>query len=882
MRCKRLLHAAAQRCTPRALNRLHLATWVLLFNHAVRAQVPASVDIDLVDNPTTDSLEVRVRANGATFDELVTGLTFTIRWPAASPATLGPRNVPCINAIPLTASPMVTNGGFNYRTYNAFSTSLISDECPQLAWTDGQWIKIMRVKVNGLTGCTAFNIVNDAYTTANNRDFYVSLNGMARTGTIEATPDSVGACQVDCLGVPGGAALPGAACDDNDPCTANDAWSPACVCGGTLVDSDADGTCDANDGCPNDPNKIAPGQCGCGTADIDTDGDGTANCNDGCPNDPAKISPGTCGCGFPDTDTDGDGTADCIDACPSDPLKTTPGICGCGTADTDSDGDATPDCVDGCPADPLKIAPGACGCGNADTDSDGDATADCVDGCVNDPNKIAPGLCGCGVPDIDGDGDGTPDCNDACPQDPLKSAPGVCGCGTPDTDADGDQTPDCNDGCPADPAKVAPGACGCGAAEPGSACDDGDQLTINDQVQVDCVCAGTAVDCNDNDECTVDSYDGSQCQNTPLPDSDNDGVCDLVDGCPDDASKTSPGVCGCGVADLDTDGDATADCIDGCPNDPDKVDPGICGCGNTDADSDGDGTADCQDACPADPLKIAPGQCGCGVADTDMDGDGTADCVDDCPAIAGVPGSSCDDGDPSTIDDAVSEQCLCIGVPVNDACADAIVLAVNAPADCPANAVAGNNAAATPDAGNTLCDLNGFLNDVWYTFDAGDNTEVLVTLDHGTMPHWGLAIYAGCSTDPLLCASTPDEPVVVSTTPNTSYLVRVYSALWGGGGGPFTICVSASVGQAIGQNGTLDQSVFPNPSDGHFTIRFEHAPREIVLLRVTDMTGRVAFARSTLAGIDGVIRIDAPLAPGAYSLTVVSDGNERSVRLIVR
>jgi hypothetical protein len=92
------------------------------------------------------------------------------------------------------------------------------------------------------------------------------------------------------------------------------------------TDTDGDGTTDCNDGCPNDPNKTAPGICGCGVADTDTDGDGTANCNDGCPNDPNKIAPGICGCGVADTDTDGDGTADCNDGCPNDPNKTAPVI----------------------------------------------------------------------------------------------------------------------------------------------------------------------------------------------------------------------------------------------------------------------------------------------------------------------------------------------------------------------------------------------------------------------------------------------------------------------------------------------------------------------------------------------------------------------------
>jgi hypothetical protein len=161
----------------------------------------------------------------------------------------------------------------------------------------------------------------------------------------------------------------------------------------------------------------------------DSDGDGTPDCSDGCPNDPNKIAPGICGCGVSDVDTDGDGTPDCIDGCPNDPNKIAPGICGCGVSDVDTDGDGVPDCHDGCPTDPTKVAPGICGCGVSDVDTDGDGVPDCHDGCPNDRNKIAPGICGCGVSDIDTDGDGTPDCNDNCP--------GVSNPGQLDVDGDG-------------------------------------------------------------------------------------------------------------------------------------------------------------------------------------------------------------------------------------------------------------------------------------------------------------------------------------------------------------------------------------------------------------------------------------------------------------
>jgi len=118
---------------------------------------------------------------------------------------------------------------------------------------------------------------------------------------------------------------------------------------------------------------------------------------------------------------------------------------------------------------------------------------------------------------------------------------------------------------------------------------------------------------------------------TPPADRDGDGVPDERDLCADDANKSSPGVCGCGVADTDTDSDGVLDCNDRCPEDANKIAPGVCGCGTPDVDTDGDGVLDCKDGCPTDPHKTAPGQCGCGAPERDSDGDKTPDCIDKCP-----------------------------------------------------------------------------------------------------------------------------------------------------------------------------------------------------------------------------------------------------------
>lgn len=85
---------------------------------------------------------------------------------------------------------------------------------------------------------------------------------------------------------------------------------------------------------------------------------------------------------------------------------------------------------------------------------------------------------------------------------------------------------------------------------------------------------------------------------------------------------------------LDTDDDGVADSADGCPNDPGKTAPGACGCGVFDTDSDADGIADCNDNCPG----VA------NAAQRDLDGDGVGDACDNCPVVPN-PDQADSDGD---------------------------------------------------------------------------------------------------------------------------------------------------------------------------------------------------------------------------------------------
>jgi hypothetical protein len=112
------------------------------------------------------------------------------------------------------------------------------------------------------------------------------------------------------------------------------------------------------------------------------------------------------------------------------------------------------------------------------------------------------------------------------------------------------------------------------------------------------------------------------CVSVPNPgqeNADGDSRGDACDACPNDPNKIVPGICGCGVADVDSDGDGVADCIDNCPTVPNA----------NQSNADGDGLGDACDSCPNDP-------------DNDADGDGLCADVDNCPAVANADQADAD------------------------------------------------------------------------------------------------------------------------------------------------------------------------------------------------------------------------------------------------
>jgi hypothetical protein len=183
------------------MKRSSLCSHLLLLSLALSTTANAQtlLDIGIFPSSTPNVLEIRVKPT-QNYNQVVSSLTFTIRWQTATGASLGAINqqVGAMGAgwcpstsIPLSKSPdgQIDVGGFRYQTINGFGFQQLQ-ECSfstGYTWLAGQEVVIAQLPIIEGTGCPSFNIVNDSYTTANNKDFYASLGGLPATGVIFST-----------------------------------------------------------------------------------------------------------------------------------------------------------------------------------------------------------------------------------------------------------------------------------------------------------------------------------------------------------------------------------------------------------------------------------------------------------------------------------------------------------------------------------------------------------------------------------------------------------------------------------------------------------------------------------------------------------------------
>lgn len=181
---------------------------------------------------------------------------------------------------------------------------------------------------------------------------------------------------------------------------------------------------------------------------------------------------------------------------------------------------------------------------------------------------------------------------------------------------------DCPNGC-GDAVSCA--GCRNACAQPGVGTCKGDQIELCAADAQGCLVLNSPVSCADQVPCTADRCNPElgRCENAPQDslctehagnpcmrdscDASTGCVSTPVDGsCSDNQSCTVGDTCSNGVCAGELDSQM-AGCVDLCPNDNTKSAPGVCGCGVPEDtfDSDNDGTIDCMDACPDDQCRTA-------------------------------------------------------------------------------------------------------------------------------------------------------------------------------------------------------------------------------------------------------------------------------------
>lgn len=157
--------------------------------------------------------------------------------------------------------------------------------------------------------------------------------------------------------------------------------------------------------------------------------------------------------------------------------------------------------------------------------------------------------------------------------------------------------------------------------------------------------------------------------------------------------------------------------------------------------------------------------------------------------------------------------------PVNDNCANAILITVHPYGSCPGMSLAGDNTDATQDPSDVLCDLaESQIQDVWYTFTTGAEYNVIITLNPGNgMSDWAMGIYDGCGGTSGYCIAQPIAALVYPLQPSTTYWLSVWSNNDYGTAGEFELCIEAAPAPPVND---VCSNVIPEPMGVGATLAF--------------------------------------------------------------
>lgn len=155
----------------------------------------------------------------------------------------------------------------------------------------------------------------------------------------------------------------------------------------------------------------------------------------------------------------------------------------------------------------------------------------------------------------------------------------------------------------------------------------------------------------------------------------------------------------------------------------------------------------------------------------------------------------------------------------------------------------------------------------------------MISLDHGSMTSWGVALYNACNGTVLLCESGPTAPIVVSVAASTEYLVRVFSDLGQGTGGAFSICISSSVLTHVTETTANTLGAVNFGPDGALVLEWSGTVT-IGHIQLLDLRGRKLDDRriGLIPGTNGPMML-AAVSPGVYLLRLDAGGTTITRRL---
>lgn len=190
----------------------------------------------------------------------------------------------------------------------------------------------------------------------------------------------------------------------------------------------------------------------------------------------------------------------------------------------------------------------------------------------------------------------------------------------------------------------------------------------------------------------------------------------------------------------------------------------------------------------------------------------------------------------------------------------------------------------------------------WEVETAGNSCStpvapVTVTVGSGTVPTIsGLGSTYENTDGPVTLVGTPSG----GTFSGPGVTGNTFDPALAGVGGPYTItytyddngCITTatttvSVTQATSVNNIEDfkspVQVFPNPSNGTFTLTFETKKQHSVRINVTDLTGRVIWSEDVLSLNGKYTRNFSSdnLAAGVYMINVLTDGKTSTRKLVI-